>query len=170
MFRPDSLARLRTAAQHTGGEKKGGVIKIKTFPQPRQHFHRNPCRSGRLFAGRQHKTLLRGVNISRETGDGRKSSAGLGGTDAARRCGSGFGWRRRVSDGGAKLSGGGRPAGRTGPDSHFSHHLIILLSTNGGGGAVGGGVLCTHCCCCSPHPPTHPPTPQQSDIQEKSCK
>lgn len=71
----------------------------------------------------------------------------------------------------AKLSGGGRPAGRTGPDSHFSHHLIILLSTNKGGGAAGErwGV--------APHPlllllptPTHLHTPQQSGIQEKSCK
>lgn len=85
-----------------------------------QHFHKKPCWSSGLFARHQHKRLLQGFDICWETGDGRKNSAGLGGTEAARHCESDFRWRRCVSDGGAKLSGDGRPAGRLLSSSHHS--------------------------------------------------
>lgn len=121
--------------QRTGAGKKGDVIKIKTSFNSSAvdaTFTQKAMLEQRLLAGRQHNMLLQGFNICWETCDGTKNSPGLGGiipAEAPRQHRSDFRSKRCVSNGGANLNGDGRPAGRTGLNSYFSHHLIILLST-----------------------------------------
>lgn len=124
----------RTATQHTGGgTKKGGVIKITTTFNSRAadatFTQKAMLEQRRLFAGRQHNTLLQGFNICWETCDGTKNSPGLDAiiaAEAACHRGSDYRSKRCVSNRGVNLNGDGRPAGRTGLNSYF----IILLSTN----------------------------------------